>query len=88
MESVELEVLGKKYYFRVDNPATFRKHAALVIRELESLEKKFNTVDQRKLFLLCTLMITEKYFNEVEKNKSLTQEIERINALIGEFSAE
>lgn len=33
-------------------------------------------------------MITEKYFNEVEKNKSLTQEIERINALIGEFSAE
>lgn len=53
MESVELEVLGKKYYFRVDNPATFRKHAALVIRELESLEK--NSIQLISVSSFCSV---------------------------------
>ena len=88
MESVEMEVLGKKYFFRVDDPARFQMQAELVQQEIESLEKKFNTVDQRKLLVLCLLMITEKFFNEAEKNKSLTREIERINQLVGDIGSD
>ena len=82
MKSVAFEILGKKYYFKSDTPDKLLKCANHIASEVEDLNKKFNTVNQSKLFVLYSLLLTEKYFDEIEKNKNLTKEIEQINELL------
>ncbi|MDO9576471.1 MAG: cell division protein ZapA [Candidatus Cloacimonadales bacterium] len=82
MKPVEIQLLGKKYYFRSDNPEGLLETAKYLEEQLEELNKRFNTVDQSKLFAMYSLMITEKFFTEKENNKKLNNEIEQINKLL------
>ena len=82
MKSVEIELLGRKYFFKSDNPEELKKTANYLDQQLLELNERFNTVDQVKLFAMYSLMITEKYFTEKENNKKLNSEIEQINKLL------
>ncbi|MFC1898487.1 cell division protein ZapA [Candidatus Cloacimonadota bacterium] len=86
MKPVEIELLGKKYYFRSDDPEGLLKTAEYLEEQLEELNKRFNTVDQTKLFAMYSLMVTEKFFTEKENNKKLNNEIEQINMLLSGLS--
>jgi len=82
MKSVEIELLGRKYFFKSDNPEDLQNTAKYLDQQLLELNERFNTVDQMKLFAMYSLMITEKYFTEKENNKKLNSEIEQINKLL------
>ncbi len=82
MKSVEIELLGRKYFFKSDNPEDLKNTAKYLDQQLLELNERFNTVDQMKLFAMYSLMITEKYFTEKENNKKLNSEIEQINKLL------
>lgn len=82
MKSVEIELLGRKYFFKSDNPEGLMDTAKYLDQQLLELNERFNTVDQTKLFVMYSLMITEKYFTEKENNKKLNSEIEQISKLL------
>jgi cell division protein ZapA (FtsZ GTPase activity inhibitor) len=86
MKSVEIQILGKKYYFKSDDPEGLLKTAEFVEDQLEQLNERFNTVDQMKLFAMYSLIITEKFFTEKENNKKLNKEIEQINNMLSGLS--
>ena len=88
MKSIEVEILGKKYYFKTDNPVKLREHAEYLDSQLEELYEKFNTIDQNKLYVLYSLILTEKYLAEVEKNKILSQSSKKIDHLLDELTIE
>ena len=82
MKSVEIILLGKKYFFKSDHPEKLKKCGEFLNSQLEELNKKFNTVDQNKLFVLYSLILTEKYFSEIDANKKLSQKMNQINSLL------
>jgi cell division protein ZapA (FtsZ GTPase activity inhibitor) len=86
MKPVEIQLLGKKYYFKSDDPDGLLETSKYLEQQLEELNKRFNTVDQLKLFAMYSLMITEKFFTEKENNKKLNSEIEQINKLLSGLS--
>lgn len=88
MKTIEVEILGKKYYFKTDNPVKLREHAEYLDSQLEELYEKFNTIDQNKLYVLYSLILTEKYLAEVEKNKILSQSSKKIDHLLDELTIE
>ncbi len=88
MKSVEVVILGKKYFFKSDHPEELLKTAKYLEEQLEQLNERFNTVDQMKLYVMYSLMMTQKYFTEKESNEKLSSEIERINILLNEVMSE
>ena len=88
MKTVEVEILGKKYYIKSNNPDELLKHAEYLGTQLEELNEKFNTVDQSKLFVLHALILIENYFNELEINKNLSGELKQLNELLNKFEDE
>ncbi len=88
MKTIEVEILGKKYYLKTDNPVKLREHAEYLDSQLEELYEKFNTIDQNKLYVLYSLILTEKYLAEVEKNKILSQSSKKIDHLLDELTIE
>jgi cell division protein ZapA (FtsZ GTPase activity inhibitor) len=88
MKSIEIVLLGKKYFFKSDNPEDLQKTANYLEEQLEKLNDRYNTIDQMKLYVMYSIMITEKYFTEKEKNKKLNNEIERIQKLLNSLSSE
>ncbi len=84
MPSIEIKILGRKYFFKSDDPKKLKKTAKYLESQLEDLNEKFNTVDQSKLLVLYSLMLTEKYLIEEKSNKELEDELERINNLLND----
>ncbi|MCD6177001.1 MAG: cell division protein ZapA [Candidatus Cloacimonetes bacterium] len=81
MKSIEIEILGRTYYFRSDDPEKIKETAEYVEKELEKLNERFNTVDQNKLLVLYAISITEKYLSEIDDYKNLSKKFEQINDL-------
>lgn len=88
MQTVEVEILGKKYYFKSDNPEELLNRARILEKELEELNSRFNTVDQSKILVLYSLKILDKYLQEKDKNKHLSVEVEKINELMQNLDLE
>ena len=82
MNSIEIKILGKTYYFRSDDPEKLKETAAYVESQLEKLNERFNTVDQSKLLVLYAISITEKYLSEIDEHNNLSEKFEQINDLL------
>ena len=85
MNSIEIKILGKTYYFRSDDPEKLKETAAYVENQLEKLNDRFNTVDQSKLLVLYAISMTEKYISENDDHKNLSEKLEQINDLLDEI---
>ena len=88
MKSIEIELLGRKYFFRSDDTEKLQETAKYLESQLEELNSRFNTVDQNKLFVLYALMVTEKYLAIIESNKELNKEFEQITNMLDNQSLE
>ncbi len=88
MDSVEIELLGRKYFFRSDDPDGLKKTATYLETQIEKLNRRFNTVDQTKLFVLYALTLTEKYLEEKDNSKKLEQQFEQIKAMLSKLELE
>ena len=82
MNSVEIEILGKKYFFKTENPEKLKKTATYLKEQLEKMNEEYNTVDQHKLFVLYALRLTEQYFENENVNEKLTVELDNIAKLM------
>ncbi len=82
MNSVEIKILDKKYFFKTENPEKLKKTATYLNGQLEKMNEKYNTVDQHKLFVLYALRLTEQYFENENVNEKLTVELENIAKLL------
>lgn len=85
-ESVEVIVLGRKYYFRGSDPEEIKKRANALNSELQELNAQFNTVDQSKLFIYYAMLLTERIEEQNEQNRNLAKELERLNTLLSGIS--
>jgi len=85
MNSIEIKILGKTYYFRSDDPEKLKETAAYVEDQLEKLNERFNTVDQSKLLVLYAISITEKYSSEIDNHTNLSKKFEQLNELLDEI---
>lgn len=85
MKTVEIEVLGRKYFLKSDSPSELLKNAEYLDKQLEELNKKFNTVDQNKLFVLYCLLLIDENAKLIEENKKNNSEIIRIKELLSDL---
>ena len=85
MNSIEIKILGKTYYFRSDDPEKLKETAEHVESQLEKMNERFNTVDQSKLLVLYAISITEKYFSEIDDHNNLSKKFEQINDLLDDI---
>ncbi len=80
MESFEIELLGRKYYFKTDEPDKIKAYSDFIKEELNILAERYPSIDNQKLFVFFMLTLTERYFKEVDKNKHLSEEIKNIDS--------
>ena len=85
-ESVEVIVLGRKYFFKGSEPEEIKKRAEVLNSELQELNAQFNTVDQSKLFIYYAMLLTERIEVQDAQNRNLTKELERLNTLLSGIS--
>ncbi len=88
MESFEIDLLGRKYFFKTDEPEKISEYAEYMKSELNLLSEKYPKVDVQKLFVFYMLTITEKYFIEKEKNKELSEQIKNIDSSLMDITSE
>ncbi len=82
MKTVEIEILGRKYFLKSDSPSELLQQAEYLDKQLGKLNDKFNTVDQNKLFVLYCLLLIEENLTLTEENKKNREELQRIKELV------
>ena len=82
MKSVEIEILGKKYFLKTDEPEKLLELASFLESQLEELYEKYKTAEQHKLLILNSLMILEQLFQTKDDKKELEKKLEKINGLL------
>jgi len=82
VKPVEIEILGKRYYLRTDEPEELQKLAKVLESQLEELNEKYKTAEQHKLFVLNSLQILKQLSEISEKNRKLEEQLEQINSLL------
>jgi len=82
MHSVEVEVFGKSYRLRGEDPQKIKKYAEFLDKELDALYKKFPTVDPNRIITLGAMIVTEKMFQLQAENAILKATIEKMKTQI------
>ncbi len=82
MKSTEVEIFGRKFRLKGDDPDKIKAYADFLNQHLDSLQSKMEFVDQNKLLSLGAIIVTEKYFNMVDQNKMLIEEIRKLNEVL------
>lgn len=85
MKSVEVEIYGRKFKLRGDDPDKIIRIANSLNQQLEELNDKYDIIDQYKLLILNSLNISEQLIDLQDLNVSLKEEIDRLNKLISSF---
>ena len=88
MQSIEIELLGRKYFFKTDNPDKIREYAEFMKKELDSLYERNPAIDHTKLFAYYSLSLTERFFDEIAKNKELSEELKNIDSSLKDLNSD
>ncbi len=82
MDSITVEIYGKKYKFKGEDTLKIEEYAKFLNLILNDLDNKYNIPDASKLFLLAALNISEKYFELKEQNAKLSEDLENLHQQI------
>jgi len=82
MQSVEVEIFGRRFRLRSDDPARTKKIADEINRQIGELTENYDGLDFTKLLLLICLQQQEQVFVLNEKNVELSSDLERLNQMI------
>ena len=85
MNSVEVEILGKKYRLRSDTPQKVEDYAAYLNTLLDELSSKYGIVDSKDSLTLAAMILTEKIFDLTTHSEQLKKEIDSIHTKISSF---
>ena len=82
MKTVDIEIFGKKYYIKTNEPDKVLQKANILNKKLEELNEKFNTVDYNKLFVLYMLILLDEMDDMEHKNQKLCQKLKQVEDLL------
>lgn len=86
MKTVEIEIFGKKYYIKTNEPEEVLKKSQIINAQLEDLNQKFNTVDYNKLFVLYMLILHDRLDTEQKLNIELKQKFGQVENLLNDLN--
>ncbi|HOH96963.1 MAG TPA: cell division protein ZapA [Candidatus Cloacimonadota bacterium] len=82
MQSVEVEIFGRLFRLRSDNPTITKQLAAEISAQLTELNELYENLDFPRLLLLNSLQQQELLSRFKEENQQLRSELERFNQMI------
>ncbi|MDY0152786.1 MAG: cell division protein ZapA [Candidatus Cloacimonas sp.] len=82
MQSVEVEIFGRRFRLRSDDPLRTRKIAEEINSQIAELSDHYDDLDFTKLLLLICLQQQEQVLTLGEKNCGLSSDLERLNQMI------
>ncbi len=88
MVSLEVEICGRKYKLKSENPQKLRAAAEILNNQLIELTEQYDSLDFTKILILNGLQLHETIIELNEHNRELQDEIERMNQLVSGFIPE
>ncbi len=85
MQSVEVEIYGRKFKLRSDNPDATIEIVDELNRKLAQFRDQYDNLDFTKLLLLVSLQQQEDNRELLIKNKDLSSDLERMNQMISKI---
>jgi len=85
MQSVEVEIFGRRFRLRSDNEERTRKVADEINRQIMELSEHYDNLDFTRLLLLICLQQQEQNLVLGDKNTELGSELERLNQMISKI---
>ncbi len=82
MQSVEVEIFGRRFRLRSDNPTKTEKIAADLSQQLTELYETYEQLDFARLLLLACFQREENLQHLSEENETLKIELSRVNQMI------
>jgi len=81
MESVEVEIFGRRFRLRSDDPDRTKRVADEINNQIDALSKHYDNLDFTKLLLLICMQQQEEVLTLGDKNRALNSELERLNQM-------
>ncbi len=85
MQTVEVEIHGKKFRLRTDDPQKLQKYADYLNKTLDEITAKYGLVNAKDTLTLAGMILTEKLFHLTENNEQLKKEVDRLHSKISSF---
>jgi len=85
MFSVEVEIFGRKYKLKGDDPKKLFHIAETLDKSLIELSSEYEALEFNKLLMLCALLQQEQIMDLTNSNQELKDELDRMNQLISAF---
>ena len=85
MQSVEVEILGRKHRLRTDDPEQTKAVAKAIDSRLNDLQARYELLDYSRLLLLAVLQMQNDIFELDKKNQNLNKDLEKLNQMIGKI---
>ena len=85
MQAVEVEIFGRRFRLRSDDPERTTKVAEALNEQIAELSKQYDNLDFTKLLLLICLQQQEQVLVLEDKNTELGSELERMNQMISKI---
>ena len=86
MESVEIEIFGKRYRMKGNDPQKIKQYAAYLNKRLDEINSKFDIIDQKKMFVLTSLVIVEELFDLKDEHMDLKKKIKELNIILKKYT--
>jgi cell division protein ZapA (FtsZ GTPase activity inhibitor) len=88
MISVEVEIFGRRFRLRSDDPQATLDIAGAIDSQLNELREMYETLDFTKLLLLLSLQQQEKIAALYVRNKELSTDLDRMNQMVEKIIGE
>lgn len=88
METVYVEVFGKKYPFRGEDPEKIRQYAEYLNDLLVDISSKYGLVNYQESMVMICMLITENYFTIKEQKEVLENKIVNLNEIMNDLIQE
>ncbi len=85
MKSVEVQICGRKYRLRCEDPLEMQAIADDINAQLDDIKGQTDCIDFHKLLLLLALQQQERMRSLQKANTELKNDIERMNQMISKF---
>mgnify|MGYP000978753020 FL=1 len=82
MQAVEVEIFGRRFRLRSDDPEKTTRVADEINRQINELSSQYDNLDFTKLLLLICLQQQEQVIDLGDRNLELGTELERMNQMI------
>ena len=82
MQSVEVEIFGRRFRLRSDNPTRTKEIADALSKQLAQIYEANESLDFSRLLLLLCFRQQEELSLVLEDNQKIRSELERMNQMI------